>query len=300
MKDIDDTCLYGPFKEATCGERVVTACSFMATKSILKRPSISELLLQGSQLSWTGSRRSLPSSTYTLPTKRSVKFNDIVETSLTVQPSPNAVLPKSKGVHSRTDAVTSIPVKAKEVKTEDVKKPNFWSTTTFLQPQARNAVAHSNLSEWTWLTAQEEQEELDWISPPSVYAPAVYSPAPPTKSTNVVRDIIGKAHYVPERRQWSLPLREYPSSGDEDEDERMAQFLFDCDFKSDIDSLLTPDSCSSGEDHDEDEVDFFDTGDVADEKCMMGRLHEIPMMEAMKQTLFEQLQVVDEVNSGWE
>lgn len=300
MKDIDDTCLYGPFQEASCSEKAATFYRFSATKSILKRPSISELLLQGSQLSWTGSRRSPSSPTNALRTKRSVKFSDIVETSLTIKPSPKAVLSKSKGVHSRNDAVTLILVKAQEVKAEDVKKPNFWSPPTFSQPQTSDVAAHSNLSEWTWLTAQEEQEEIDWISPPPVYAPAVYSPPPPTKPTSVVRDVIGKSHYVPERRQWSLPLREYASSEDEDEDEIMAQYLFDCDFKSDTDSLSTPDSCSSGEDHDEDEVDFFDTGDVADEKRMMERLHEIPMMEAMKQTLFEQLQVVDEVNLGWE
>jgi hypothetical protein len=304
MKDVDDICLYGPLQAIMSSEQACTSSlvkdNCATTKSILKKPRISQLLLQGSHWSWTGSRtdpRRHSAGTISA-TKRSVRFNDIIEQCITIEHTTKGLLPRSKGALFKTTSslISSAPATSPTTELDNSPKPNFWSPPTFSQPQISNVTAPSNISEWTWLGAYEE-EELDWISPPPTLTPSAYTPTPP-KPTSIVRDTVAKSNYTPQHRSGSLPLREYSWSDEEDEDEMIAQYLFDCDFKSDTDSLSPSESCSSIEDRDEEEVDFFDSGDLADEKRMMERLHEIPMMESMKQSLFDQ--VVDEVSSGWE
>jgi hypothetical protein len=310
LKDIDDTYLHGPFKaDKPIEKKIFTSESHLAgdkfgtTKSILKRPSISTLLLQGSQLSWQGSRRTSSVSPKSNSTKRSVQFDEVVEQCITVRTPADLKIIKNQNARSKTEAATpeqSAVGRTQRGQDQDAKQFVSWNLPIFFQPPDNRPVPASSISEWTWLGSEkeeeEEEEELDWITSPPIFPSLAY--AAPPKPTSIVRDIAAKSNYVLERRGGRLPLRDYASSDDEEEDEMMAQYLFDCDFRSDTDSLSPSDSSSSVGDQDDENVDFFDNGDFADEKRMMERLHEIPMMETMKQTLFEQ--VVDEVSLRWQ
>lgn len=316
LKDIDDTCLYGPFQAGATTDQDTTTrkpnsiqsppCS---KKACLKKPKVSELLARGSQLSWTGARiltQSCDPEMKGSAVKRVVQFNEIVEQCITIETSTSPARVKSFASRNTVTRLSSTTLKQAQEQNHDSKQANFWSPPTFTAaPITEPLVKNDKLSEWTWLGGDEEEEEIDWISSPPIFTPSIQAtPSVPT-SDDIVRDLTAK--FVPPPtparqtfKQPSLPVDQgYLPSGDlESDDEIMAQYLFDCDFSDGLSTSTSEMSSSASEDGAlDDEVDFFGGGDVADERRMMERMQEIPQMEHMKTTLYEEL--MQEFNEGW-
>ncbi len=111
----------------------------------------------------------------------------------------------------------------------------------------------------------------------------------------------------PEDRGY-VPLSDSESSVSEDEDDLIAQCLFDCDHLERSDSFTSmsaSDTSSGSEDGTDEEVEFYvsgrvgrEGGEMVDEKRMMERMQEIPYMDEVKRSFYEQ--VMEEFNAGWE
>lgn len=278
-KDLDDICLYGPIKATPIDDEPVTCDGII--KPILKRPSISELLRQGSQISWTGRRHST-GTVKSRKSKVSVTFNHLVEQCFIVEAGRGLAYKSAPAVA----VISSAPIATEAV----WNAPEHEQNATSLIPPS------SDMSQWTWLAPSEAAElgnEIGFISQQPQVAPAAYTAHP--SATSIVRDTVAKSEYISEQRPLYVN-REQSSSDEDEEDEMMAQFLFDCDFKSDSDFMSPSDSSSSDEDQYDEDVGFYDSADMVDEKRLMD-LHEIPLMEEMKQSLYDQ--VLEEFNLEW-